>query len=83
MKKLLHFSAVWCVPCQKSQPLVDQFLRDNPDIEYTKIDIDKDPDVAKEYSIMGVPTFISYSGGKQNNRHTGAPTVFQLKSLFN
>jgi len=82
MKKLLHFSAVWCVPCQKSQPIVDQFLKENPDVVYKKIDIDKDPETATEYSILGVPTFISYYAGKQSNRHTGAPTIFQLRSLF-
>ena len=39
VKKLLHFSAPsWCVPCQKNQPFVDEFILENPDIEYKYID---------------------------------------------
>lgn len=84
MKKLLHFSAPsWCVPCQKTKPLVDSFIGNNPDIEYKYVDVDKDIQLASEYQVLGVPTFIFYRDGKQVNRHVGIITESQLSNFFN
>jgi thioredoxin 1 len=84
MKKLLHFSAPsWCVPCQKTQPIVDSFISNNQDIEYKYVDVDKDPQLSSEYQVLGVPTFIFYRDGKQVNRHIGVITENQLNSFFN
>ena len=84
MKKLLHFSAPsWCVPCQKNQPFVDEFILENPDIEYKYIDVDHNINLASEYEVMSVPTFIFYRDGKQVNRHTGTITKTQLSNFFN
>jgi thioredoxin 1 len=81
MNKLLHFTAQWCVPCQKSQPIIDKFINDNK-IEYQKIDIDIFPEKAKEYNIMGIPTLISYKDGMQYDRHTGISSEFIVKGMF-
>lgn len=84
MKKLIHFSAPsWCVPCQRTQPIVDGFISNNPDIEYKYIDVDKDSQLASEYEVLGVPTFIFYRDGKQVNRHVGIITENQLSNFFN
>jgi thioredoxin 1 len=84
MKKLLHFSAPsWCVPCQKTQPIVDSFIKNNSDIEYKYVDVDNDSKTAFEYQVLGVPTFIFYRDGKQVNRHVGIITEGQLNSFFN
>lgn len=84
MKKLLHFSAPsWCVPCQKTQPIVDEFIDKNPDIEYKYVDVDNDSQTAFEYQVLGVPTFIFYRDGKQVNRHVGVITESQLSNFFN
>lgn len=84
MKKLIHFSAPsWCIPCQKIQPLVNEFILNNPEIEYKYIDVDKNSQLASEYQVLGVPTFIFYRDGKQVNRHVGIITEFQLTNFFN
>jgi thioredoxin 1 len=84
MKKLLHFSAPsWCVPCQKTQPIVDSFISNNQDIEYKYVDVDKEPQLSSEYQVLGVPTFIFYRDGKQVNRHIGVITESQLGNFFN
>lgn len=57
--KLLHFTAEWCQPCKMMKPVIDQVMVDNPEIEYVPIDIDENPETAKSYSVMGVPTFIT------------------------
>tara|TARA_R110002167_G_scaffold3485_1_gene17031 strand:- start:929 stop:1060 length:132 start_codon:yes stop_codon:yes gene_type:complete len=39
--KLLHFTATWCGPCKLMAPMVKEVMRNNPDIEYEKVDIDE------------------------------------------
>ena len=46
--KLYHFTADWCNPCKKLAPILEEFLGENPNIDYIKIDVDDqgyiDPD---------------------------------------
>lgn len=83
MKELIHFTAEWCQPCKAMQPIITQFRDKHPEVKYTRIDIDKQPDTAKFFGVMGVPTFISQVGGLNHERKTGRSTLFQLESLFN
>ena len=81
--RLVHFTAEWCQPCKAMQPIITQFKDKHPEIKYTKIDIDEQPDTAKFFGVMGVPTFISQVDGLNHERKTGRSTLFQLESLFN
>jgi len=47
-----------------------------------KMNIDRNPQVADQYSIKGVPTFILFYEGKEVQRQTGALTENQLRKLL-
>jgi thioredoxin 1 len=81
MKELIHFSATWCQPCKQMQPIIDKFLKDNPDIVYIKYDADEDVSVFQEQGIRGVPAFIGKVDGKEIF-HKGTATEAKLISLF-
>ena len=79
---LVDFWASWCPPCKMMQPVVDRLhdeLNDSADI--LSINIDQNPNVAAEYNIQGVPTFISFQGGKEVERRTGALTENQMRKM--
>jgi thioredoxin 1 len=82
MKELIHFTADWCMPCKKLTPIIEKFLSENKDIEYTRIDVDIDFNIAEQYNIMSVPTLISKVDGKIYDRATGLVSEFVVKSLF-
>lgn len=82
MTELLHFTADWCQPCKKIKPMIDYFIKDNPDIIYRKIDIEEDFDIAKDFDVMSIPTLIVIKDGKLYNRHTGMATPEKIASLF-
>jgi thioredoxin 1 len=82
MKELIHFTADWCQPCKAMAPVVYQFKDKYPEITYTRIDVDENPDVAQSFGVKGVPTFISKVDGLDHDRKTGKCTLFQLESLF-
>jgi thiol-disulfide isomerase/thioredoxin len=83
MQELLHFTADWCQPCKKMAPMIDEFISNNPEIIYTKIDVDTDSAFVEEYEIRGVPTFIIKNDGEVVNRHTGVATADKFATLFN
>lgn len=81
--QLLHFTASWCNPCKIMEPIIANFLNENPDILYTKIDVDNNIDAARMNNVMSVPTFIIKNGTEESKRHVGAASADQVNSWFN
>lgn len=83
-KVLLHFSAVWCTPCRLMEPSMAEFLGDNPDIRYLKIDVDDKSyaDLLGEFSVRSVPTIISFEGRKKVKSVTGAKSKSELEDMW-
>lgn len=88
VKELVHFTAEWCQPCKNMIPVIDEFVAENPDIKYVKIDVDKDfgSELFKyyndKYQVMSVPTFLGIVDGEVVDGHIGVASKFMLKSLL-
>lgn len=81
--KLYHFTAEWCNPCKKIAPIIEEFLIENPSVEYIKIDVDKDFDITKQNNVMSVPTLIVKDNDVEIQRHRGIATKQDIQNLFN
>ncbi len=78
---LIDFSAEWCGPCKMLAPVLKQLKQEMGDnIRILKIDIDKNPRLAEQYQIQGVPTMILFRQGKILWRQSG---LMPLQSLRN
>lgn len=64
------------------EPIITKFLEENPDIIYTKIDVDSNSDAAKMNNVMSIPTFIIKQDSEEVKRHTGVATFDQISSWF-
>jgi thioredoxin-like negative regulator of GroEL len=64
------------------EPLIANFVSENLDINYDKVDVSDEFDPAVEYGVKGVPTFIAIVDGKEVSRHTGIATEEKLLNLF-
>ena len=70
---LVDFWATWCGPCKMVAPVLDEIAGENADkLTVAKLDIDANPEVARDYQVMSVPTMILFSGGQPVKQIVGA-----------
>jgi len=77
---ILDFGAVWCPPCKKQLPILEKFSEEF-DGEIYSVDIDKCPNIAKNFSIKSVPTLILFKGGVQVNFKLGLTSLEKLRDF--
>jgi len=70
---LVDFFAEWCPPCQAMLPIVNRVSQEHGDkLKIVKVDIDKNPEIAEEYGVMSIPTFIFFDKGNPTETIVGA-----------
>ena len=55
---LKDFYADWCGPCKTQDPILEELEEELADVEFEKIDVDEEQDVANEYQVRSLPTLI-------------------------
>lgn len=61
---VIDFTATWCGPCKRIAPFYQKLEEQYKNVVFFKIDVDKYEDVAKEYKVDSMPTFITLLNGK-------------------
>ena len=70
---LVDFWAEWCGPCKMVSPIVDEIADENGEkLKVVKLNVDENPDTAREYGIMSIPTLLVFKGGEPDKRIVGA-----------
>ncbi|MEV6599007.1 thioredoxin [Actinoplanes sp. NPDC051346] len=70
---LVDFWAEWCAPCKKVDPLLAEIATEMGDkVEIVKLNIDENPETARAYRVMSVPTLTLFKGGEPVNSVAGA-----------
>ena len=69
---LVDFWATWCPPCRMMAPVLESAEQQRGDkINFVKVDVDEQQQLAAEFDIMSIPTLVVFKDGKPVKRMSG------------
>lgn len=81
---LMDFYADWCGPCKMQGPIFEDLANDFEDkVEFKKINVDKEGDLAIEKGIFVVPTIILEKDGLEVKKWAGVTSKEELTLAIN
>lgn len=79
---LLDFWATWCGPCRMVSPIVEEIAGERSDIKVGKVNVEEEPELARQFRIMSIPTLITFKDGKVVNQSSGAKPKSQILEML-
>ncbi len=79
---LVDFFATWCGPCKAVSPVVEELAEELTDAKVFKIDVDEQMELARQYRVMSIPTFLVFKNGEMVRREMGARSKAELLDLL-
>ena len=68
---LLEFWAKWCTSCRDMYSILDEVANERPDVLIGKVNVDYEPDLARKYGIVSIPTLVVIKNGKIAKKISG------------
>ena len=70
---LVDFWATWCGPCKMVAPVLEEIAAEQAaQLTVAKIDVDANPETAREHNVVSIPTLILFRDGQPLKRIVGA-----------
>jgi thioredoxin len=69
---VVDFWAEWCGPCQQMKPIFEETADEFDNVNFGKVDIEEQQDLATQNGVRSIPTFIIFEGGEVVDQKMGA-----------
>ncbi len=81
---LIDFWATWCGPCRMQAPILEQLSQevDEDELKIVKMDVDENPETARQFGIMSIPTLMFKKDGEVVKQVAGVHTKAQLQAII-
>ena len=81
---LVDFYAQWCGPGRMISPVLEQLHEEyDGKVKFVKVDIDVNPETAKEYGVMSIPNLLIFKDGELADRLLGFKPKQTLQQWIN
>ena len=70
---LVDFWATWCGPCKMVAPVLEEIAVERAgQLTVAKLDVDNNPETARDFQVVSIPTMILFKDGQAVKRIVGA-----------
>ncbi|MGI6151516.1 MAG: thioredoxin [Christensenellales bacterium] len=69
---VVDFFADWCGPCRMLAPVLEKLAQENSDVAIYKVNVDDEPELARRFGIMSIPTMLFFKDGQLIDKTVGA-----------
>ena len=77
---LVDFWATWCGPCRMQAPILEKLSQEllEDELKILKMDVDENPETARAFGIMSIPTLLFKKDGQVVKQVAGVHTAAQI-----
>jgi len=79
---LKDFYADWCGPCKTQDPILEDLSEEWADVEFEKVNVDEEQDVANEYQVRSLPTLVVENDDGIVERFVGVTQAEDIEAAF-
>jgi len=80
---LVDFWADWCVPCKRVAPILEDLSEEyKGKVEFFKLNVDENPEIASKMRIVSIPTIVIFKDGKPVDKIVGALPKQSIKEAI-
>lgn len=84
--QVLKFGASWCGPCKVLNPIFtaveEEYAAKGELVEFTKFDIDSEPEASIKYGIRNVPTILYVINDEVKEKQVGVVNQDAIRQLI-
>lgn len=79
---LIDFWAGWCGPCRMLSPVVEEIASETQTVKVCKVNVDEEPELARQFRVMSIPTLVLMKDGKIVNQSVGVKPKAAITSML-